>query len=425
MLKVLQIIPTLDQSGAEKQMTLLAVGLPREEFDVHVAVLTRTGPLAQQLDAAGIPYTLINKSLKADPFAYWRLKRLIRKIHPHVVHTWLFAGNSYGRAAAIACRVPTIFAGERCVDLWKNTGHFLIDRYLAKKTDAIITNSSGVVAFYQEHGISAETFVTISNGVMLPDRTADCRQASGKNIDDARDISDIRDRSIEDEKDFGKLPKLTGDAMKCSNESPKLIDEREKLFCELRLPPSRYLIGMVARLWPQKRIKEAIWAADLLKFAGEDFHFLILGDGPQREELIRYRNNIGIQDRVHFLGYRNDVPRFLPYLDMLWNTSEYEGQSNSILEAMSYGVPAIASDIPGNRDLVVDGSTGFLIPEHEGDFRRRSRDLVKRTTLLFGDAAKRTQLGQAAKQRVAEHFTVEQMISRHAELYRQTAATKK
>ncbi|MDR1494268.1 MAG: glycosyltransferase [Planctomycetaceae bacterium] len=380
MLKILQIIPTLDQSGAEKQMTLLAAGLPREEFDVHVAVLTRTGPLAVQLDAAGIPYTLVNKSLKVDPFAYWRLKRLIRKIRPDVVHTWLFAGNSYGRAAAIACRVPAIFAGERCVDSWKSVGHFLIDRYLAKKTDAIVTNSFGVVNFYQEHGLPAEKFVVIPNAVTLPNPQSDFPAPDAAS--------------------------------------------RKTLFRELQILPSRYLIGMVARLWPQKRIKEAIWAADMLKFAGEDFHLLIIGDGPQREELIRYRDVVRIKDRVHFLGRRSDVPRFLPYLDMLWSTSEYEGQSNSILEAMSYGTPVIASDIPGNRDLVLDGVTGFLTPEHGGDFRRRSRDLVKRTTLLFGDPAKLAQLGQAAKQRIAEHFTREQMISRHAELYRKTAAEK-
>jgi len=175
---------------------------------------------------------------------------------------------------------------------------------------------------------------------------------------------------------------------------------------------------MAARLWRQKRIKEAIWAADLLKFAGEDFHFLIIGDGPQREELIRYRNCVCIKDRVHFLGHRNDVPRFLPHLDLLWCTSEYEGQSNSILEAMSYGVPVIASDIAGNRDLVIDGVTGYLTPEHDGDFRRRSRDLVKRTTLLFNDPLKRAELSQAAFTRAAEHFPLEQMISKHAELYK-------
>jgi len=358
-------------------MTLLAAGLPRDEFEVHVAVLTRTGPLVHELEAVNIPYTLINKTAKTDLFAYIRLKNLIRKINPDIVHTWLFAGNAYGRAAAFACKVPVVFAGERCVDPWKGRGHFLIDRWLAKKTDAIITNSSGVVDFYAQNGIPADRFVVIPNAVGGHAVTA--------------------------------LPEVR---------SPK----PDALFEELQLPPAKHIIAMVARLWPQKRIKEAIWAADMLKFAGEDFHFLIFGDGPQADELIRYRNSVCINDRVHLLGHRGDVSRFMPYFDILWCTSAYEGQSNSILEAMSYGVPVIASDIPGNRDLVVHDVTGFLTPEHGDDFRRRSRDLVKRTTQLFEDPAKRAELGLAAIQRIAERFTLEKMIASHAELYRKEFA---
>ena len=371
MIKVLQIIPTLDQSGAEKQLIQVATGLPRDEFQVHVAVLTRTGPLARELEAANIPYTLINKTAKIDLLAYHRLKKLIREIKPDIVHTWLFAGNAYGRAAAFACKVPVVFAGEYCVDPWKGRSHFLIDRYLARKTDAILTNSTGVADFYAQNGIPAERFVVIHNAATPP-----------------------------------------------SKEQRAMFMKREQVFEELELKPAKHIIAMVARLWPQKRIQEAIWAADMLKFAGEDFQFLIFGDGPQADELVCYRNSICVNDRVHLLGHRGDVTRFMPHFDILWCTSAYEGQSNSILEAMSFGVPVIASDIPGNRDLVMHDVTGFLTPEHGDDFRRRSRDLVKRTTQLFEDPAKRAELGQAAAQRIAEHFTLEQMIARHAGLYR-------
>ena len=378
MIKVLQIIPTLDRSGAEKQMTLLAKGLPRDRFETHVAVLTRSGPLAAELESADIPYTPINKKAKIDPVAWWRLRHLIRTIKPDIVHTWLFAGNSYGRAAALACKVPVIFAGERCVDPWKGRGHFLIDRQLAKKTDAIITNSNGVVDFYVQNGIAAEKFEVIPNAVLMP----------------------------------GENDSTSGETL-----------TRERVFEELEIAPAKHLVGMIARLWPQKRIQEAVWAADMLKFAGEDFQFVIFGDGPQADALVRYRNSICINDRVHLMGHRNDVSRFIPHFDLLWCTSAYEGQSNSILEAMSCGVPVIASDIPGNRDLVLHDVTGFLTPEHGDDFRRRSRDLVKRTTQLFEDPAKKAELGRASAERIAQHFSLERMISRHVELY-ERALTK-
>ena len=78
MLKVLQLIPTLDRSGAEKQMVMLAKGLPRDRFRVEVAALTRSGPLAAELNDAGIPVTVIGKPLKLDPIALARLARFLK-----------------------------------------------------------------------------------------------------------------------------------------------------------------------------------------------------------------------------------------------------------------------------------------------------------------------------------------------------------
>ena len=133
--RILQIIPTLDRSGAERQLTLLALGLPRGEFDVHVCALTRGGPLAQDLQSAGIPVTVIGKRWKIDLRAYARLNRLVRAVRPDLVHTWLFAANAYGRWAAAACGVKCLVAGERCVDSWKGWLELAIDRRLARHTD--------------------------------------------------------------------------------------------------------------------------------------------------------------------------------------------------------------------------------------------------------------------------------------------------
>ena len=97
--------------------------------------------------------------------------------------------------------------------------------------------------------------------------------------------------------------------------------------------------------------------------------------------------------------------------DLLWNGSLYEGQSNTILEAMSLGVPVVASDIPGNRDLVVEGETGSLFDL--GDIET----LVKCSNQLLRDDAKRDQYGAAAKRRIQQHFALEKMISAYEQLY--------
>lgn len=359
--RLLLIIPSLDRCGAEKQLTLLATGLPRDEFDVHVCALTRGGPLLEDLEDHGTPVTVIGKSWKVDPAAYLRLRKHIRRLAPDIVHTWIFAANVYGRLAAFAAGVKHVVAGERCVDQWKRGYELAIDRYLARRTERIVTNSSGVREFYANHGIPAEKFVVIPNGI----------------------------------RPF----------------SPPEETWREQLFSELGLPSNARLIGAINRLWPQKRVKDLIWSADLLNAARGDSHLLIVGDGPHRWRLERYRDQMAAPDRIHFLGERDDVPRLLAQFDCLWLGSGYEGQSNAIMEAMSAGLPVVATDIPGNRDLVVHGETGYLLPV--GD----RAGFGRWTNVLLEDPELARRFGQAGKKRMEEEFSVRKMIDRHVDLY--------
>src|SRR5262249_52939498 len=112
MLRVLQLIPTLDRSGAEKQMVMLAKGLPRDRFRVEIATLTRSGPFEAELNAVGIPVTVIGKSLKLDPIALMRLARFLKAGAFDVVHTWIFAANTYGRVASLLVGVPVVVVAE-------------------------------------------------------------------------------------------------------------------------------------------------------------------------------------------------------------------------------------------------------------------------------------------------------------------------
>ena len=360
--RVLQIIPTLDRAGAEKQLCLLAQGLPRDEFDVHVCALTRGGPLADELAEAGIPTVVIGKRWKLDPQAFWRLVEEVARLQPDLIHTWMFAANTYGFAAARACGVKNLVAGQRCVDPWKSRLQLRIDRALARRCRRVIVNSEGVRDFYVRHGTPAERVQVIPNGVALA------------------------------------APPETS---------------RRQLLAELDLPEGARLIGLVGRLWPQKRVKNAIWSADLLKVIRDDVHLLVIGDGPHRDRLRRYRDQVRIRDKVHFLGERGDVPRLMPHFDLLWSTSAYEGQSNAILEAMAAGVPVVATDIPGTRELVLPGVTGHLVPV--GD----RAAFAKHTDHLLNDPATAARFGAAARERVQKEFSVEKMVSRHAELYRE------
>lgn len=361
-IKVCLIIPTLDQGGAEKQLALLACGLNRADFEPSVIVLTRTGPLESKLQAAGVPVHLIGKKTTADPGAWFKLQRKLREVQPDIVHTWIFAANAYGRSAALWAKVPCIVGSERSVDPWKGTWQLTIDRYLAKRTQGISTNSQGVVDFYHEHGVDASKFVIIPNGI------------------EPRD--------------------------------PRREITREEAFERLGIPLNQRLIVSIGRLWHQKGYKDLIWSAEMLRILRDNVAYVILGEGPERQRLEAYRDNVKAAASVHLLGHRSDAMQLLPHADLLWNGSLYEGQSNVILEAMQAGVPVIATDIPGNRDLIENEKTGILFKV--GDVDR----LMRISNQLLDDHQQRNRLIQSAREHVAREHSASMMIQRHEAWYR-------
>jgi glycosyltransferase involved in cell wall biosynthesis len=187
---------------------------------------------------------------------------------------------------------------------------------------------------------------------------------------------------------------------------------RESLLRELSLPPEARLIAAVGRLWPQKRIKDLIWAADLLKVIRDDVHLLVIGEGPLRSQLERFRSQVRIEDKVHFLGHRPDVLSLLPHCEMLWLASGFEGLPNVVMEAMAAGIPPVVSDIPGNRDLVVDGESGYLVPNGDrAAFARAAQRMLENPELA-------QRLGAAARERMLREFSIAKMVRRYMDLYR-------
>lgn len=408
-IKVAHIIPTLVQGGAEKQMSLLVRNLDRERFDCQVVVLTHSGPLEETLRAADIPLHFVKKRGKLDPLAINRLLSILRQIQPDVVHTWLFAANSYGRLAARRLRTPVIISSERCVDPWKRWWHHRIDRYLDRFTDCIVTNSPGIQEFYCQHGASADKFVVIPNALQLPPPHPTPPDGPAAAVGTTGDASRAaQSASPPTQQQAAHQPTDPPSA----NAARKRIT-RDEFFHRFSLQPRQRLVGAVGRLWAQKGYEDLIWAGELLRVAYGDLWFVILGDGPDREKLQQYRDKVEAFDSVRFLGHREDAYELMSAFDLLWNGSLYEGQSNTILEAMSLGIPVVASDIPGNRDLVINEVTGYLYSL--GDIET----LIRRSNALLKDDKQRAELGRNAVERVQTEFSLEKMVTAHEQLYQE------
>ena len=184
------------------------------------------------------------------------------------------------------------------------------------------------------------------------------------------------------------------------------VATRGQILDRLGLPGSVRLIGWAGRLEADRGGKDAIWAADLLKVIRDDAHLLIFGAGPHHQRLVCFRDQVEIADKVHFLGERGDLDEFLPHFDQFWSTRRLPGQSQAILEAMAAGVPVVATDIPGTRDLIEHGATGYLFaPGHRAGLARWAEHLLNHPDLA-------RQIGAAGRQRVESQFSAEKMIER-------------
>ena len=362
-IKVLQIIPTLDQSGAEKQFALLATHLPQDEFDVQCVALTRGGFYSAEIERAGLPLTILNKRTRFDPFCLMRLGRLVEQFKPDVVHSWLFAGNAYSRLAIGRKRPPAVVVSERCVDSWKAGWQKWLDRRQIGSTDILLANSQSVADFYAQLGVPSDKIRMIRNAVEVPEAR------SGH--------SRLRD--------------------------------------ELGLPQETRLVGYVGRLARQKRIRDVIWGMQLLQQITDNVHFVIAGDGPENEAIDDLMEQFDVVRLMHRLGHREDAAEIIRELDVLWLASEFEGQSNSVMEALAAGTPVVCSGIDANRELIEDGENGFVVSV--GD----SVGFAQFTDRILADPELSKRLARNGQDRMRADFSLDQMVQSHAELYRELA----
>ncbi|MCB0005005.1 MAG: glycosyltransferase family 4 protein [Anaerolineales bacterium] len=183
---------------------------------------------------------------------------------------------------------------------------------------------------------------------------------------------------------------------------------------QLSIPADRHLIGCVAQLLPVKGHPTLINALVQVP----DAHLLLAGKPLDEQYATQLRQQVaelGLGERVTFLDFVDDIPAFLAEIDLFvlptWARWRKEGCPVALLEAMASGCACIATDIPGSRDLVIEGVTGRLVPPEQSEpMAAAIQDLLNQPKL-------RQTLGEAASARVATHYTIEQEVAAHEKMY--------
>lgn len=369
-IRIAHIITRLCKGGAQEN-TFHTVRLANpDRFEVDLISGPTSGVEGSIEDAiveAGVPILrepdlVRDPSLLCDARAYWSLVRRFRDARYDIVHTHTSKAGLIGRVAARRAGVPivvhtphgNVFHGY----FSKPVTRFFIEleRYAAKRTDAIIELTAGGVEEHLEQGIGRRgQFRVIHSGV-----------------------------------DFAPF-----DAART---------EREATRASLGIAPREILIGGVGRLEPVKGFSYFVAAAGAIARELPEARFLLVGAGSQEQALRDAAAPLG--PKFRFPGLRDDVPPIMAALDVLVVPSVNEGMGRVLLEAGAAETPVVASRVGGIPDLVRDGETGVLVAP-------RDADAITAAVLLLARAPERRRaMGVAARESVVPHYSLETMLRR-------------
>lgn len=315
------LIDQLGRGGAETQLTRIAISLQQRGWKVSVLSLFPGNDFTGELREAGIPYAVCdslhtpnNRSLLPVRLS-WRLIQQLRAWQPSVLITFSYHSDILGRVAGRLAGVPTIVASLR-------TAHaktFLRERvyWLTEPlTDLTVSNSQAGVDYM------------LSRGILKPHKT----------------------RVIPNGMFTGAFP----------DQVP-----RDEMRAHLGIGPGTFLWLAVGELNQAKDYPTLIKAAALCAEKSPAFRLFIAGGGENRDALQAEADALGLEGVVRFLGKRYDVPRLMKAGDALVLSSAWEGLPNVVMEALASGLPVVATDVGGVRDLVEPGRSGWIVPPKE------------------------------------------------------------
>jgi len=180
---------------------------------------------------------------------------------------------------------------------------------------------------------------------------------------------------------------------------------------EMGLEDANFVIITVANLYKIKGVEYFIRAASLIAQEVPEARFIIVGDGAEKDPLTELAANLGVLRKITFIGNIDNTKEYLAASDVYVCSSLSEGFSNSILEAMAMGLPAVATDVGGNREAIVDNESGFLVPAQD------CPGIASKVIGLYRDQEMRNQMGDEGRRIAEERFDLKRMIKEHEKIY--------
>lgn len=380
-MRIVHVISSLHFGGAEQLLYEILRASASSSHEHHVVYL-RYGPVVEKIKQLGIAtYSISGLVTRYDFLAYYRLKKLIKKLKPDLIHSAHWSANILARFAGRAFRIPVIN------DLHGSCAHH---GHVRNWCDAITAHL-------------AQRFVAVSDGVKSSFITDVLqKKRNQKEIKDLAQRVDVIVNSVDSDivRKEGVINPLTR--------------------ADLGLTSQDFVIGSIGRFTSIKSYDLMIRAfsriRETLKNTNRTPRLLLVGDGPEMPKLQHIVEIRGIKDSVVFTGFREDVRRFYPLFDCFALSSKSEGISIALLEALCFGLPVITTNSTMSHEVITHNKHGLLVPV--GDVLRL-RDAF---TFLIENPQVCHEMGQANCQLVQDRFSMQAMMNHYQKLYHSVAS---
>jgi L-malate glycosyltransferase len=365
--RVLQLIGSFHVGGSERQGVTMTRMLDQDgTFKVHVATLNNDGVLRTELGKLGstnIPEFRLTSFYNANFFRQVRrCASYLKENDIDLIHTHDFYTNVFGMATASLAGVKARLASKRETNGMRSRSQELVEGLAFGRAHAIVVNSAAVREHLVGRLVPTTKIKLIYNGIEA-DRFS--------------------------------------------------VAEEPGIYCKkLGLPSHRRFVTLAANLRHEvKNVPMLLRAAKAVTGAVADAHFVIAGEGELGAALKQLAADLGIEDRITFLGRCSDMPSLLAASSVGVLTSNAEGFSNSILEYMAAGKPVVATRVGGAAEVIEEGNNGFLVGRDD------DKSLAKHLIALLADNENIYSMGTAARQSVVERFSHQTQLARTLELY--------